>query len=190
MSLTAKMRKREPELASGSAKVSRSVGPSVEREKLAAQVEKLAVEAFRTYEQSLKKLAELRPLIAQLREAFMNLQSGEKIAGCKTWTDFCQRVLHRTDRRIRQILSGANPATEKHSRKSLPAKMDISAPPEPKTVKVPEAHTAEWTLELVVGTSFEYVYSVFQKAKLPHEDHNRAVTQLIDKLQHEVSLRD
>lgn len=131
------MRKREPEVASGSAKVSRSAWSSFEREKLAAQVEKLALEAFRSYEQSLKKLAELRPLIALLREAFMKLQPGEKIAGCKTWTDFCERVLHRTDRRIRQILSGANPASGKHSRKSLQAKKGLSAVPEPKTVEVP-----------------------------------------------------
>jgi hypothetical protein len=190
VSLTAKMRKKEPEVASGSAKVSRPAGSSVEREKLAAQVEKLAVEAFRTYEHSLKKLAELRPLIAQLREVFLKLQPGEKIAGCKTWTDFCERVLHRTDRRIRQILSGANPASEKHSRKSLQAKKDLSAVSEPKTVKVPEANNAEWTPELVVETSFDYVYSVFQKAKLLDEDHNKALLQLIEKLRHEVFLGD
>jgi hypothetical protein len=188
VSLTAKMRKREPEVASGSAKVSRRAGSSFEREKLAAQVEQLALEAFRSYEQSLNKLAELRPLIARLRDAFMKLHSDEKIAGCRTWTDFCERVLHRTDRRIRQILSGANPASEKHSRKSLEANKGLSAVPEPKTVKVPEAPNAEWTREMVVDTSFDYVYSVFQKAKLAQAEHNEAVVQLIGKLRHEIFL--
>jgi hypothetical protein len=57
-------------------------------------------------------------------------------------------------------------------------------------VKVPEANNAEWTPELVVETSFDYVYSVFQKAKLLDEDHNKALLQLIEKLRHEVFLGD
>jgi hypothetical protein len=85
---------------------------------------------------------------------------------------------------------GANPASEKHSRKSLQAKKGLSAVSEPKTVKVPEANNAEWTPDLVVETSFDYAYSVFQKAKLLDEDHNKALLQLIEKLRHEVFLGD
>jgi hypothetical protein len=209
------MRKPEPEISSGSTALSYSVPSSAQREKLAKRVEKLVDEAFSMYEGSLKKLRELRPMIAQLRQQFMELKPNEKIARCRTWTEYCERVLHRTDRRIRQILEGDNPASEKHSRKSLQAKVKSTPPeparfvrvnvekaplkptrfvrlmvesslPKPKTVKVPEARNAEWTPESVVNTSFTFVYSVFQKAKLPDEEHNNAVLQLIHKLRTEV----
>jgi hypothetical protein len=211
-----KTRKRQPAIISGSTKLGRSARPIVNREKLAKKVERLAVEALRMQEQSWKKLSELRPLISQLREQFMKLKPGEKIAGCPTWTAYCRKVLHRSDRRIRQILEGANPASEKHSQKYLQAKKENApseptrfisvnvqkvpceprivhvnvqkAPLEPTMLKVPEARAADWTLEMVVETSFTYVYSVFEKAKLSEEDHNKAVEQLLDKLRHEILL--
>ena len=183
---TSRKRKGEPEITSGSKGLSRSAPQVVAREKLAEKVEKLAVEAFRMHEQSLKKLSELRPLIAKLRELFMKLTPGEKIAGCRTWTEYCGRVLRRTDRRVRQILQGANPASEKHSSKYLQPKNDMDTLPAPKTVKVPEARAADWTLEMVVEKSFNFVYSVFEKAKLPEEDHNKAVEQLLGKLRQEI----
>ena len=199
---TPKKHKGGPAITSGSKGPSRSAPPIAAREKLAEKVEKLAVEAFRMYERGLTKLIELRPMIAQLREMFMQLKPGDKIAGCRTWTEYCGRVLHRTDRRIRQLLQGANPASEKHSRKSVQAKEDsaplepprlvhvnvVNVPPEPKTVKLPEARNVEWTSEMVVDTSFTYVSSVFEKAKLPDEDHNKAVDQLIVRLRREIAL--
>jgi hypothetical protein len=195
-------RKGEPEITSGSKGLSRSVPPIVAREKLAKKVEKLAVDAFSMYEHSLKKLSELRPLVAQLRERFMELKPDEKIAGCSTWTEYCKRVLGRTDRRVRQILEGANPASQKHSPKYLQAKTENTPPEparsisvnvqkvpfEPKTVKLPAARAADWTLEMVVEKSFIFVCSVFEKAKLPEEDHNKAVEQLLDKLRQEIVL--
>jgi len=121
-------------------------------------------------------------MIAQLRELFMKLKPGEKIARCRTWTEYCEKVLHRSDRRIRQILKGTNPASQKHSRKSLPASKDSEAFPQPMTVEMPEAQGSEWTPELAVDTSFNFVCSVFQKANLSHEDQNKAVEQLIGRL--------
>lgn len=202
MKPTPKKRKGEPAITSGSKGLSRSAPPIVAREKLAKKVEKLAVEAFKLQEQSWKKLSDLRPLIAQLREMFMKLKPGDKIARCSTWTAYCDRVLHRTDRRIRQILKGVNPASEKHGPKSLQAKVEstspgpsrlvhanvVNVPPEPKTVKLPEARNVEWSLKMVVDTSFAYVSSVFEKAKLPDEDHNKAMDQLIERLRQEVAL--
>jgi len=187
MKFASKMHNGQPEILSG-ARLVRSNKAYAEREKLAARVEKLAVEAFKTYELSLQKLSELRPLIAELREQFMNLKPGEKIAACRTWTEYCERVLHRTDRRIRQILKGANPASEKHGRKSLPAEKNTSVSPESKPEEAPETQTGEWTLEEVIKVSFDFVFSVFEKAKLPDEDHNQALLQLIDRLRHEVFL--
>jgi hypothetical protein len=112
----------------------------------------------------------------------MELKPGEKIAGCRTWTNYCEQVLHRTDRRIRQVLAGTNPASEKHSRKSLPATKDRKALSQPKTVKMPKIQVSEWTPESVVDTSFSFVNAVFQEAKLSDEDQKKAVEQLIDRL--------
>jgi hypothetical protein len=121
-------------------------------------------------------------MIAQLRQLFMKLKPSETIARCRTWTEYCEQVLHRTDRRIRQVLAETNPASEKHSRKSLPAPKDPKALPQPKTVKMPEIQGSEWTPESVVETSFNFVCSVFKTANLSHEGQNKAVEQLIDRL--------
>jgi len=181
MKAARKMLTREPESISGSTKL--SAQSSVQREKLANKVEKLVEEVCNMYDSSLKKPSELRPMIGQLRQQFMELKQGETIARCRTWTQFCQKVLHRTDRRIRQILKGTNPATQKHSRKSLPAPKDNDALPQPMAVEIPEAQSSEWTPELVVDTSFNFVRSVFQKANLSPEGQNKAFEQLIDKLE-------
>ena len=63
-----------------------------------------------------------------------------------------------------------------------------NVPFEPKIVKVLETRAADWTSDMVVETAFKFVYSVFQKAKLPHDDHNKAVEQLLEKLRHEIVL--
>jgi hypothetical protein len=182
MKPASKIRKTEPEAISGSTDLSRSTPSTAQRERLAKGVEKLVDEVFSMYEGALEKLKELRPMIAQLRQQFMELKPGEKIAGCRTWTNYCGQVLHRSDRRLRQILKGTNPASQKHSRKSLPASKDSEALPQPMTVEMPEAQGSEWTPELVVDTSFNFVYSVFKTANLSHEDQNKAVEQLIGRL--------
>jgi hypothetical protein len=169
-----------PEVISGSMKLTSSVPLIAQREKLAKTLKKMVDEAFSP---CLKKLIELRPMITQLRQHFMKLKSGETIAGCRTWTEYCEKVLHRSDRRVRQIMGGANPASEKHSRKSLPA------PEEPKalkTVKLPKIQVPEWTSESVVDTSFSIVNAVFQEAKLSDEDRKKAVELLIDRLKEAV----
>ena len=72
---------------SGSTKPEPLSDQAAQPEKLAERVEKLGGEAFNMYDGSLKKLRELTPMIAQLRQQFMQLKpAGEKIAGCRTWT--------------------------------------------------------------------------------------------------------
>jgi len=186
MKPVSRVRKTEPEDISGSTKLTSSATSIAEREKLAYSLKKLVDEAFSP---CLKKLTELRPMITELRQHFMKLKSGETIARCRTWTEYCEKVLHRSDRRVRQIMGGANPASEKHSRKSLPATKDRKALSQPKTVKMPKIQVSEWTPESVVDTSFSFVNAVFQEAKLSDEDQKKAVEQLIDRLK-EVVLGD
>ena len=176
MKRVSKIRKTEPEISSGSTKVTSSAPSTAQREKLAETVKKLVDEAFSP---SLKKLSELRPMITELRQHFMKLKLGETIAGCRTWTEYCAKVLRRSDRRVRQIMGGANPASEKHSRKSLPA---ATEPKALKTVKIPKIRVSEWTRESVADASFSIVSAVFQEAQLSDEDRKRAVELLIDRL--------
>jgi hypothetical protein len=45
------------------------------------------------------------PYVAELRERFAALPRGNaNIAGCKTWTEFCEKKLDRTDRAVRKAL--------------------------------------------------------------------------------------
>lgn len=47
--------------------------------------------------------------IRQLRADFRALKRCETIMGCKTWTEFCEKVLKRTDRAVRYTIAGGNP---------------------------------------------------------------------------------
>ena len=47
--------------------------------------------------------------VRQLRCDFRGLRSGETIMECKTWTEFCKKVLKRTTRAVRYIMAGGNP---------------------------------------------------------------------------------
>jgi len=157
-------------------------------EKLAAKVKGLVDEIFSAYEQGVKKLRELRPLLAELRGHFMRLESDEKIAGCHSWSDYCQRVLHRTDRRIRQVIEGINPASEKHSPKSLASKRRLRAA-KGSAVNVPDDEPSEpWTRDVVVNACFDHDYAIFEKANLPDALHNDALAGLILRLQSEIGL--
>ena len=52
-----------------------------------------------------KVLDEL-PYIIEIRHRFSLLKrNNANIAGCKSWKQFCETRLHRTDRRIRQVLA-------------------------------------------------------------------------------------
>jgi hypothetical protein len=52
------------------------------------------------------KLKSALPYIAELRERFAKLPRGKaNVMGCRTWTQFCERVLHRTDSAVRKLLA-------------------------------------------------------------------------------------
>jgi hypothetical protein len=52
------------------------------------------------------KIKSALPYIKELRDRFAALPRGKaNIAGCKTWAEFCEKRLHRTDRTIRRVLA-------------------------------------------------------------------------------------
>jgi hypothetical protein len=64
---------------------------------------------------------EIATQVRQLRNDFRAVKSGETIMGCKTWTEFCTKVLNRTTRAVRYIAAGGNPRC-----KRKPSKGDSS----------------------------------------------------------------
>ncbi len=52
---------------------------------------------------------EIALYIKQLRQDFRALKPGETIMECRTWIEFCTKVLKRTDRAVRYIIAGGNP---------------------------------------------------------------------------------
>ena len=51
--------------------------------------------------------------VRQLRSDFRALKTGETIMDCKTWTEFCKRVLKRTTRAMRYVMAGGNPRSKR-----------------------------------------------------------------------------
>lgn len=51
--------------------------------------------------------------VKQLRCDFRALKPGETIMACRTWTEFCTKVLKRTTRAVRYICAGGNPRSKR-----------------------------------------------------------------------------
>ena len=83
------------------------------------QAEKRASHVLTQLNAFCTKLRELKDEIAQLRNDFKNLKEQETIAGCKTWKEFCERKLHRTDRAVRKLL-GAEKSSASEPLGTLP----------------------------------------------------------------------
>lgn len=100
-----------------------------------SQATAVAVEAaFASHADSCQKIKAAKPMAAQMRKIFETLREYRKkdstltVAGCATWTEYCEKVLHRTDRAIRKLLEGENPEGEKYANKNpKPAKQDARA---------------------------------------------------------------
>ena len=67
-----------------------------------------------------EKCGDIASHVRKLRADFRALKSGETIMDCKTWTEFCKRVLKRTARAVRYVMAGGNPRS-----KRKPAKIDF-----------------------------------------------------------------
>jgi len=52
------------------------------------------------------KLRELKDDLLKLREGFQEKKAHQKIAGCKSWDEFCKTKLHRTKRAVNLLLAG------------------------------------------------------------------------------------
>lgn len=57
----------------------------------------------------------LKPYFFELRERFHKKDTTAEIHGCRTWDEFCTKVLKRTRRAVNYLLSGGNPASKRNS---------------------------------------------------------------------------
>ncbi len=81
-------------------------GRHAEREALAQRV----ADAFHA---AFAKLAEHKEDIEQLWREFEHLKPGETIMQCRTKTEYCQKVLHRSIRAAQYMLTGGNPVAKR-----------------------------------------------------------------------------
>jgi hypothetical protein len=98
------------------------------------------------------RFTEAKDHILELRKRFSVLRGHQTIYGCGTWTAFCERELHISDRHARRLIedSGENPA-KKHdgsaNREKKPRKprepRDATAAPTTATPATEEADTAK-----------------------------------------------
>lgn len=71
-----------------------------------SQAEKLALQVLKELDQTVcVKLRQLKPKLEKLRAHFKTKAGKEQIAGCKTWKEFCNKKLNRTDRAVRKLLA-------------------------------------------------------------------------------------
>ena len=77
---------------------------AMSNDQLAACVSSLAIHIC-------EKLDTLEPYVRELQARFTKKKSkGALISGCKTWTEFCDKVLGRSRRAVNYMLNGGNPA--------------------------------------------------------------------------------
>lgn len=81
--------------------------------------------------QTFVKLTAVLPYIHNLKNRFANLNRNDDrtIAGCHTWTEFCERVLHRTDAAIRVAIKREKDKAKLASAEEQPAQEDADSTP-------------------------------------------------------------
>jgi hypothetical protein len=124
--------------------------------------EALAKEFLQQYGVIGRGIEELRPLYAELRRRFFKrtqLNSAGTIMGCKTWTEFCQTHLKYSDRHVRRLIEGDNPATKKQG---LKAETVALPKPTQSLPANPPPDTANWTDNTYVRRCIDFIVSTLR----------------------------
>jgi hypothetical protein len=58
-------------------------------------------------------VGEMVPLLVRVRQDFLDKDRNELIYNCRTFTDYCTRVLRYSESHIRRLIAGHNPATKR-----------------------------------------------------------------------------
>jgi|ERR1700685_1353855 len=117
------------------------------------------------------KLKELKVPLGELRDIFKHLK-GHSILGCKTWKEFCEQKLHRTDRAVRMLLA------EEDEKRTLAE--ETSAPSNKKdNAKLPE--TPEIARSKALAAAIHYLS--------PFEDEGETLKNKLQELWKELTVR-
>jgi hypothetical protein len=139
-------------------------------------------ELLKRVKSGFQKIAAELPYILELRSRFARLKRGNaNIGGCKTWKEFCVKHLHRTDRRIRQVVA-ANSLVDRGKRLGLPANKKRT-----EAGTTPPAASSNWDAEETSRKCFAYVVNALEHLSV--SEANRVLLDLIEKLQDERRMR-
>jgi hypothetical protein len=129
-----------------------------------------------------RKIAEEIPYILELRTRFGRLKRGHaNIGGCNTWKEFCEKHLHRTDRRIRQVVA-ANSLVDKGKRLGLPDNVKKR-----EAGTTPPKAASNWDALEMSKRCFGYIVNCLEHLSVG--EANQALSDLIAKLQDERRMR-
>jgi len=117
------------------------------------------------------KLKTPLPYIIELRERFAALPRGNaNVMGCRTWTEFCSKVLHRTDSAVRKAIAAESDWRHAKAieRENAEIAKELESEPEPT-----EPEPTEEELE-------EFDEWLRQQAEKPREIRNKPVPELAE----------
>jgi hypothetical protein len=146
-----------------------TMSASVDSEALAIRVRDGLV-AFRS------QFEKWLPLAIELHSRFEVLKqekTHQTILGCSTWAQFCVNVLDYSERHMRRLMEGANPAV-KYRNKTATIKKTVALPTS--TVAVPLARNCQWTDNEYVRSCVGFVESTLRPLESdPQRFHRVAV---------------
>lgn len=130
----------------------------------------------------------LKPYYLELRERFHKKSEEALIHGCKTWNEYCEKVLDRTRRAINYWLAGGNPSEKRDSRKNGTKKQGVGEASAPegdgahrpkltqKLTTIPATDTADWTDNAYVKTCVDFFEATLRPLESdPQRFHRVAV---------------
>lgn len=108
------------------------------------------------------KLEKWLPLAVELHSRFEALKKEKtrtSILGCSSWAQFCTEVLHYSDRHMRRLMEGTNPAVKYRNKGDHRKKTKVFAPT---AVTTPLMRNADWTDDDYVKTCVRLVESTLR----------------------------
>jgi hypothetical protein len=109
-------------------------------------------------------------LAIELRARFEALKKGERIMGHHIWSQFCVNVLDYSERHMRRLMEGTNPAA-KYRNKTATIKKMVALPTS--AIAVPLARDCHWTDNEYIRTIVDFAESTLEPLESDPQRHHR-----------------
>jgi hypothetical protein len=157
---------------------------AVEADKMSASVdsETLAVmvrDGLATFRRRFEKWL---PLAIELHSRFEVLKrenAHQTILGCATWGQFCEEVLDYSERHMRRLMEGANPAAKYRNKTAAITKM-VALPTS--AIAVPLARDCQWTDNEYIRTIVDFAESTLEPLESDPQRHHRVAVKAARKI--------